>query len=57
MARECKNQCNKTCICVANDLQYTGMFLCHDCGNCKQILYKEEEEIEFESDDEDDEEE
>ena len=33
------------------------MCLCHDGGNCEEILYEEEGEIEFDSDDEDDKEE
>ena len=33
------------------------MCLCHDGGNCEEILYEEQGEIEFDSDDEDDEEE
>ena len=35
----------------------TDKCLCHDCGNCEEILYEEEGEIDFDSDDEDDEEE
>ena len=45
-----------TCLCVANDLKCTDTCLCHDCVNCKEILYEDEGEIEFDSDDEDDEE-
>ena len=56
MACECKKRCNKTCLCVANDLKCTYMCLCHACGNYEEILY-EEGEIEFDSDNEDDEEE
>ena len=33
------------------------MYLCKDCGNCKEILYEEEGEIELDSDFVDDEEE
>ena len=42
---------------VTNDLKCTDMCLFHDCGNCVEILYEEEEEIEFDSDGEDGEEE
>ena len=62
MACECKNRCNETCLGVTNDLKCTDMGLCHDCGNCVEILYEEEEEeeeeeIEFDADGEDGEEE
>ena len=57
MVSECKKRCNETCLCVANDLKCTDTCLCHDCVNCKEILYEDEGEIEFDSDDEDDEEE
>ena len=66
MACECKNRCNETCLGVTNDLKCTDMCLCHDCGNCVEILYEEEEEeeeeeekeeIEFDADGEDGEEE
>ena len=64
MACECKNRCNETCLGITNDLKCTDMCLCHDCGNCVEILYKEEEEeeeekeeIEFDADGEDGEEE
>ena len=57
MACECKERCNEACLCVANDLKCTDKCLCHDCGNCEEILYEEEAEIDFDSDDEDDEEE
>ena len=56
MAYKCKKRCNETCLCVANDLKCTDMCLCHDCGNREEILYEEEREIQFDSDDEDDEE-
>ena len=57
MASECKNRYNETCLGVTNDLKCTDMCLFHDCGNCVEILYEEEEEIEFDSDGEDGEEE
>ena len=64
MACECKNRCNETCLGITNDLKCTDMCLCHDCGNCVEILYEEEEEeeeekeeIEFDADGEDGEEE
>ena len=56
MVSECKKRCNETCLCVANDLKCTDTCLCHDCVNCKEILYEDEGEIKFDSDDEDDEE-
>ena len=57
MACKCKKRCNETCLCGANDLKCTGMFLCHGCGSCEEILYEEKGETEFDSDDENDEEE
>ena len=40
VACECKNRRNETCLCVANDLKYTNMCLCHDCRNCLESLYE-----------------
>ena len=53
-ACECKKRCNETFLCVANN---TDICWCHECGNCEEILYEEEGEIGFDSDDLDDEEE
>ena len=53
MARKSKKVYDETCLCVANDLKSTDMCLCCDCWNCEEILYQEEGEIEFNSDDED----
>ena len=48
-----KNYVNETCLCVANDLKCTHMCLCPNCWNCEEVLYKEEGEIYFNSNEED----